>query len=40
MEKRGETVHVAGALSLDTWQGRESVQLRVLDAADPRKSRL
>ena len=32
MEKRGETVHVAGALSLDTWQGRESVQLRVLCA--------
>lgn len=40
LEKRGETIHAAGALSLDTWQGRESVQFRVLDAADPRKSRV
>jgi single-stranded-DNA-specific exonuclease len=40
LEKRGEPVHVAGSLSLDTWQGRETPQLRILDAADPRKTRI
>ncbi|GHA36884.1 single-stranded-DNA-specific exonuclease [Devosia pacifica] len=28
-------LHVAGCLSLDHWQGREQVQLRVVDAARP-----
>ncbi|MBC00417.1 MAG: single-stranded-DNA-specific exonuclease RecJ [Rhodobacteraceae bacterium] len=40
LEKRGDPLHVAGCLSLDTWQGRERVQFRVLDAADPRLSRM
>ncbi len=29
-------IHVAGTLSLDHWQGREQVQLRVIDAAHPK----
>ncbi|MBC2859374.1 single-stranded-DNA-specific exonuclease RecJ [Stappia sp. 28M-7] len=37
---RGSALHVAGALSLDTWQGQERVQLRVIDVADPQRSRL
>jgi single-stranded-DNA-specific exonuclease len=40
LEKRGDPLHVAGCLSLDTWQGRDRVQFRVLDAADPRQSRM
>ena len=28
-------LHVAGTLSIDTWQGRRQVSLRVLDAALP-----
>ena len=40
LEKRGDPLHVAGCLSLDTWQGRERVQFRVVDAADPRQSRM
>ncbi|SON56311.1 Single-stranded-DNA-specific exonuclease RecJ [Hartmannibacter diazotrophicus] len=32
---RGRTVHVAGVLTLDHWQGEAKPQLRVLDAADP-----
>ncbi len=36
LEARGEKpLHVAGALSLDQWNGRESAQLRILDAAHP-----
>lgn len=35
---RGEEVHLAGALSLDRWGGAERVQLRILDAADPREN--
>jgi len=31
----GQRLHVAGTLTLDHWQGRESVQLRILDAAVP-----
>lgn len=30
---RGRTVHVAGSLSADFWQGNRRVQLRILDAA-------
>lgn len=33
MNERGSTIHVAGTLSLDHWQGMQRVQLRVLDAA-------
>lgn len=35
LENRGQPLHVAGSLSLDYWQGRPSVQLRILDAAKP-----
>ena len=33
LESRGQPLHIAGTLSLDYWQGRPSVQLRVIDAA-------
>ena len=33
LEKRGMPLHIAGTLSLDHWQGRPSVQLRIIDAA-------
>ncbi len=33
IESRGQSVHVAGQLSVDRWQGAERVQLRVLDMA-------
>ncbi|HVY20063.1 MAG TPA: single-stranded-DNA-specific exonuclease RecJ [Bauldia sp.] len=32
---RGQLLHVAGTLSVDTWQERRQVALRVLDAAEP-----
>jgi single-stranded-DNA-specific exonuclease len=37
MKSRGRTVHVAGTLSVDRWQGTERIQLRMIDvaAADP-----
>ncbi len=31
----GAPLHVAGTISINNWQGRESVQLRILDAAKP-----
>lgn len=34
-ENRGQTLHVAGSLSVDRWQGAERVQLRVIDVAVP-----
>ena len=34
LENRGSSLHVAGSLSLDYWQGRPSVQLRIIDAAE------
>ncbi|WP_316859503.1 single-stranded-DNA-specific exonuclease RecJ [uncultured Cohaesibacter sp.] len=34
LENRGQSLHVAGSLSLDYWQGRPSVQLRIIDAAE------
>lgn len=32
---RGKSLHLAGVLSVDTWQGQAKPQLRILDAADP-----
>jgi single-stranded-DNA-specific exonuclease len=32
---RGRTVHAAGCLALDRWQGEERVQLRLIDIAAP-----
>ncbi|MBO6891372.1 MAG: single-stranded-DNA-specific exonuclease RecJ [Roseibium sp.] len=40
LEGRGKNLHVAGSLSIDTWQGTPKVQLRVLDVADPQKTKL
>jgi len=40
LDGRGKSLHVAGTLSIDTWQGSPKVQLRILDVADPQKSRL
>lgn len=40
LEGRGRGLHVAGTLSIDTWQGTPKVQLRILDVADPQKIRL
>jgi single-stranded-DNA-specific exonuclease len=33
LQNRGRTVHAAGSLTLDRWQGEERVQLRLLDVA-------
>lgn len=38
LERRGQMLHVAGTLSVDTWQGTPRVQLRIIDVADPQKS--
>jgi single-stranded-DNA-specific exonuclease len=37
MKNRGQSVHVAGTLSVDRWQGNERIQLRMIDvaSADP-----
>ena len=35
IENRGQTLHVAGSLTVDRWQGSERVQLRVVDVAVP-----
>lgn len=40
LEGRGRNLHVAGSLSIDTWQGTPKVQLRILDTADPQKVRV
>ena len=40
LEGRGRNLHVAGTLSIDTWQGSPKVQLRILDVADPQKVRV
>jgi single-stranded-DNA-specific exonuclease len=32
---RGQLLHIAGTLSVDSWQERRQVALRVLDAAEP-----
>ena len=33
LKARGAALHLAGRLKLDTWQGREEVQLQIEDAA-------
>ena len=33
LENRGRTVHVAGSLAVDRWQGEERVQMRLADVA-------
>ncbi|HEX2655412.1 MAG TPA: single-stranded-DNA-specific exonuclease RecJ [Xanthobacteraceae bacterium] len=33
LQNRGRTVHAAGTLSLDRWQGQERVQFRLIDVA-------
>jgi single-stranded-DNA-specific exonuclease len=33
LKSRGRSVHVAGTLSVDRWQGNERIQLRMIDAA-------
>ena len=33
-QNRGRSLHVAGCLALDRWQGEERVQLRILDVAE------
>lgn len=33
--RNGAPMHVAGTISINSWQGRDSVQLRILDAAKP-----
>jgi single-stranded-DNA-specific exonuclease len=35
LDNRGQALHVAGAISVDRWQGAERVQLRVIDVAVP-----
>jgi single-stranded-DNA-specific exonuclease len=32
-QNRGRSMHVAGCLSIDRWQGEERVQFRILDVA-------
>ncbi|SNY93254.1 exonuclease RecJ [Cohaesibacter sp. ES.047] len=34
LDKRGQSIHIAGSLSLDYWQGRPTVQVRIIDAAE------
>ncbi len=40
LKNRGRTVHAAGTLSIDRWQGNERIQLRMIDvaSADPVES--
>lgn len=40
LENRGRNLHVAGSLTIDTWQGVPKPQLRILDVADPQKVRV
>ncbi|MHB2166067.1 single-stranded-DNA-specific exonuclease RecJ [Alsobacter sp. R-9] len=35
LESRGETIHAAGSLAINRWNGGERVQLRILDVARP-----
>ncbi|MCA0318477.1 MAG: single-stranded-DNA-specific exonuclease RecJ [Proteobacteria bacterium] len=37
-DHRGRALHLAGAVSLDRWQGQDRVQFRILDAAVPQRS--
>ncbi|MBS1167597.1 MAG: recJ [Proteobacteria bacterium] len=36
---RGGSIHIAGHVDLDWWQGAPRVGIRVIDAADPTKAR-
>jgi len=36
--QRGGSLHLAGSLTLDHWQGEPKVQLRIVDAADPART--
>ena len=36
---KGETLHICGHLAVDRWGGRESVELRLSDAARPNRAR-
>ncbi len=38
MSHRGRTIHVAGTLCLDRWNGSERVQLRITDVASPEQT--
>jgi single-stranded-DNA-specific exonuclease len=33
LESRGAALHVAGRMKLDSWQGRDEVQIQIEDAA-------
>ena len=33
LKNRGQSMHVAGSLTVDRWQGQERVQMRIIDAA-------
>ena len=35
LASRGQSLHVAGTLGINTWRGQKRVQLRVIDAAKP-----
>lgn len=35
LDARGQLMHVAGTLDLDSWQGRTQVSLRIVDACSP-----
>ena len=39
LKNRGQSLHVAGSLAVDRWQGQERIQMRIIDAAsaDPVK---
>jgi len=39
LSARGESLHVAGTLGIDSWGGNDKVVLRVVDVADPRAAR-
>jgi single-stranded-DNA-specific exonuclease len=38
---RGSAMHIAGTLSINRWQGRETIEMRISDAApaDPLAAR-
>jgi len=35
MASRGQQLHIAGTLGINTWRGQKKLQLRVIDAAKP-----
>ncbi|MFS8181822.1 single-stranded-DNA-specific exonuclease RecJ [Pseudovibrio denitrificans] len=37
LQSRGKPLHIAGSLSVDTWQGQAKPSLRIIDVADPSK---